>query len=141
MRSIKTCFSRMITTPISTWVWFIVTILTIAIFTTLGPAEASLGNHIRIVYLHGAWVWASIAAFLNCGSMRRYRFIHTQTSLPLLVKRFRANRFILLDHLSSPVALGDAIELERLIPGRASMEISPGFCHQRFDVANWTEPG
>jgi hypothetical protein len=67
MRSIKTCFSRFITTPISTWVWFIITILTIAVFTTLGPAEASLGNHIRIVYLHGAWVWVSIAAFLIAG--------------------------------------------------------------------------
>ncbi len=32
--------------------------------TLLGPAEHSLGTHIRIVYLHGAWVWGSIIALL-----------------------------------------------------------------------------
>lgn len=32
-----------------------------------GPTEYSLGTHMRIVYLHGAWVWASLAAFLTAG--------------------------------------------------------------------------
>jgi hypothetical protein len=68
MSSDKVNFSRFINTPISTWGWFSVTILTIAVFTMLGPAEASLGNHVRIVYLHGAWVWASIAAFFIAGA-------------------------------------------------------------------------
>lgn len=30
----------------------------------LGPAEKSLGSHIRLVYLHGVWVWTSLAAYL-----------------------------------------------------------------------------
>ncbi|OGN93677.1 MAG: hypothetical protein A2Z71_03625 [Chloroflexi bacterium RBG_13_50_21] len=54
------------------WAWFILTLLAIAILTMLGPAEQSLGTHIRIVYLHGAWVWASLAAFLAaaaCGGI------------------------------------------------------------------------
>ena len=42
-------------------------LLAIVIFTHFGPAEHSLGTHIRIVYLHGAWVWASLAAFISCG--------------------------------------------------------------------------
>jgi hypothetical protein len=49
------------------WVWFVITILAIGVFTTFGPAEHSLGTHIRIIYLHGAWVWASLAAFLVAG--------------------------------------------------------------------------
>jgi hypothetical protein len=49
------------------WAWFTITLLAIGIFTLLGPAEYSLGTHIRIVYLHGAWVWAALAAFLASG--------------------------------------------------------------------------
>ena len=67
MQFLKVHLSRFIKTPFSTWIWFIVTLLSIALFTTLGPAEHSLGTHVRIVYLHGAWVWASMAAFLFAG--------------------------------------------------------------------------
>jgi len=49
------------------WIWFVITLLAIGIYTTYGPAEHRLGTHIRIVYLHGAWVWASLAAFLAAG--------------------------------------------------------------------------
>jgi hypothetical protein len=49
------------------WIWFLLTILIIGIYTSLGPVEHSLGTHIRIVYLHGAWVWASLAAYLAAG--------------------------------------------------------------------------
>ncbi len=55
---------RFLPTPFPAWAWFILTILAIGILTTFGPAEHSLGTHIRIVYLHGAWVWASLGAFL-----------------------------------------------------------------------------
>jgi hypothetical protein len=53
--------------PNNAWVWFILTLLTISLFTTFSPAEHSLGTHIRVVYLHGAWVWASLAAYLTAG--------------------------------------------------------------------------
>lgn len=42
---------------------FVVTCLAIIILANFGPAEHSLGTHIRVVYLHGAWVWTSLAAF------------------------------------------------------------------------------
>ncbi|MCJ7556761.1 MAG: hypothetical protein MUP90_07585, partial [Gammaproteobacteria bacterium] len=38
-----------------------------AVFTALGPAEKSLGTNVRVVYLHGAWVWAALAAFFAAG--------------------------------------------------------------------------
>lgn len=63
MQSVKARFSRFGKTPHSTWLWLLITFGAIVIFTTLGPAEHSLGTHIRIVYLHGAWVWASMATF------------------------------------------------------------------------------
>jgi hypothetical protein len=55
-------------TPYSAWIWFFITLLAVGLFTTFGPAEHSLGTHIRIVYLHGAWVWTSLAAFLAAGA-------------------------------------------------------------------------
>jgi hypothetical protein len=42
---------------------FIPTLLAIAALTTLGPAERSLGGNVRVVYPHGAWVWAALACF------------------------------------------------------------------------------
>lgn len=48
-------------------IWFLVTLVILAVFTALGPAEKSLGTHVRVVYLHGVWVWASLAAFLLSG--------------------------------------------------------------------------
>ena len=59
--------ARFVQIPNIAYVWFGLTLLTIGMFTTLGPAEHSLGTHIRIVYLHGAWVWASLAAFFVSG--------------------------------------------------------------------------
>ncbi len=53
--------------PIVEWIGFIITCLAIAILTDFGPTEHSLGTHIRIVYLHGAWVWVSLAAFVFAG--------------------------------------------------------------------------
>ncbi|MDP3186673.1 MAG: hypothetical protein Q8M58_15545, partial [Anaerolineales bacterium] len=42
--------------PGSPFVWFILIVLFIAVFTFFGPEEKSLGDNVRIVYLHGAWV-------------------------------------------------------------------------------------
>lgn len=52
------------TTP---WVLLIVILIGIAVFTALGPAEKTLGTNARVVYLHGAWVWAALAAFIAAG--------------------------------------------------------------------------
>ncbi len=40
----------------SPFFWFILAVLTTAGLTAVGPEEKSLGDNIRIVYLHGAWV-------------------------------------------------------------------------------------
>jgi hypothetical protein len=36
----------------------------IAGLTLIGPPEKSLGANVRVVYLHGAWVWTALVAFL-----------------------------------------------------------------------------
>lgn len=43
---------------------FLLTGLAIASLTLLGPQEKSLGVNVRVVYLHGAWVWTALLAFL-----------------------------------------------------------------------------
>jgi hypothetical protein len=48
-------------------IWFLIFALVIAGLTSLGPAEATLGTNARVVYLHGAWVWASLVAFVAAG--------------------------------------------------------------------------
>ena len=44
--------------------WFVLTLLAIIVVTALGPAERSLGTNVRVVYLHGAWVWAALICIL-----------------------------------------------------------------------------
>jgi hypothetical protein len=46
----------------SPFAWFLLALLTTAGLTAIGPAEASLGTNVRVVYLHGAWVLAAEAA-------------------------------------------------------------------------------
>lgn len=53
--------SGWLTSPL---LWFLLALLAIACVTLLGPAEKSLGTNVRVVYLHGAWVWAALAGFL-----------------------------------------------------------------------------
>jgi len=48
-------------------IWFSLILVVIAAFTSVGPAEKSLGTHVRVVYLHGAWVWTALATFLAAG--------------------------------------------------------------------------
>lgn len=47
----------------SNLVYFAFLVLLIAATTTLGPSERSLGVNVRLVYLHGAWVWTALIAF------------------------------------------------------------------------------
>lgn len=48
---------------IPAWSWLGINLLAIGVVALLGPAEKSLGEHVRVVYLHGAWVWTALAAF------------------------------------------------------------------------------
>ncbi len=49
------------------WLWLAVSLLGVALVTAAGPAEQSLGVNVRIVYLHGAWVWAALAGLVAAG--------------------------------------------------------------------------
>ena len=44
----------------SSGLWFVLTGLAIAGLAAFGPPEKTLGANVRIVYLHGAWVWTSL---------------------------------------------------------------------------------
>jgi len=45
----------------------LIALAVILLLTQAGPAEKSLGVNVRVVYLHGAWVWASLALFIAAG--------------------------------------------------------------------------
>jgi len=49
--------------PPSNLVIFLLLVILIAAITSFGPSERSLGVNVRLVYLHGAWVWTSLIAF------------------------------------------------------------------------------
>jgi hypothetical protein len=42
-------------------------ILIAGLFSALAPLEKTLGGNARLVYFHGAWVWASLLGFLAAG--------------------------------------------------------------------------
>ena len=44
--------------------YFLITVVGIALLTLFGPEEKSLGSNVRIVYLHGAWVLTAEVAFI-----------------------------------------------------------------------------
>jgi hypothetical protein len=47
------------------WMWagIVLTVVLLAVVTALSPAERTLGTNARLVYFHGAWVWAGKLAF------------------------------------------------------------------------------
>ena len=45
-------------------IWLLITFLAIILLTAIAPAEKTLGENVRIVYLHAAWVWAALLIIL-----------------------------------------------------------------------------
>lgn len=45
------------------WLLFLALLVATALVTFYGPTERTLGANLRLVVLHGAWVWAGKAAF------------------------------------------------------------------------------
>jgi hypothetical protein len=68
----------------SNLVIFLLLVIVIAAITTLGPPERSLGVNVRLVYLHGAWVWTALIAFA---------FAAISGSIGLVLKRREFNRW------------------------------------------------
>src|SRR5690606_9937862 len=64
----------------SPWLFLLVLAVAIAAFTALSPAERTLGLNVRVVYLHGAWVWAALAAFLAAAGAGLAGFIRDRAS-------------------------------------------------------------
>lgn len=51
----------------SSQLWFVMTLVAIVFLTAIGPEEKILGEGVRAVYLHGAWVWTALVLFLVAG--------------------------------------------------------------------------
>lgn len=47
----------------STWIALALTVIAIALITLFGPTERTLGENLRLVILHGAWVWTGKLLF------------------------------------------------------------------------------
>jgi hypothetical protein len=47
--------------------WFFILVIVIVGVTAFGPPEQSLGSNVRVVYLHGAWVWTALIGILAAG--------------------------------------------------------------------------
>ena len=65
----------------SPWLWFLISAGGVVLLTSLGPAEKSLGVNVRIVYLHGAWVWAALAGFIAAGLVGALGLLNRRESL------------------------------------------------------------
>ena len=48
----------------SPYLWLALSLLSLFLLSAFAPPEKTLGTNARIVYLHGIWVWAALAAFL-----------------------------------------------------------------------------
>jgi len=95
--------------------WLCLSLATIAAYTLVGPAEKTLGANVRIVYLHGAWVWTALAAFVAGCFARPGRPAHRSPGAAPVVAGGWTHRPDFLDHLPAPLHLGHADQLERII--------------------------
>jgi hypothetical protein len=64
----------------SSLLWLALNLLAIIVVTAVGPAEKSLGTNVRVVYLHGAWVWAALVCILSAALAGIFGFISRQQS-------------------------------------------------------------
>jgi hypothetical protein len=74
--------------PDRTWVWLLMILMVIGLVTSFAPIEKTLGERVRLVYFHGAWVWTGKAAFAAAGlaglmGLIRRRATWQQASLAL----------------------------------------------------------
>lgn len=65
----------------SPYLWLIVSGVLIILTTVLAPVENTLGVNARIVYLHGAWVWAGLATFAAAGGTGLAAMVNHRSSV------------------------------------------------------------
>lgn len=46
----------------------VITLVSAGLLATAGPTEKSLGSNVRVVYLHGVWVWTALLVFAASGA-------------------------------------------------------------------------
>ena len=74
----KIKFTKIIRSPLA---WFFIILGAVALMTALGPEEKTLGRYVRVVYLHGAWVWVSLIMFILAAVSGLAAFIIRQKRL------------------------------------------------------------
>lgn len=58
------------------WVGLLLTLCLIALVTAFAPVEKTLGERVRLVYFHGAWVWAGKVAFAVAAAAGLVGLVH-----------------------------------------------------------------
>ncbi len=98
--------------------WFFLGLVVVAGVTLISPPEATLGPNVRVVYLHGAWVWTSLAAFMIAALVGAIS-LPTGTAVPHSTAGHAPSvePAFLLDHLSPTLPVGDGGQLERPLSG------------------------
>ena len=75
---LKKSLAQLASSPL---IWLLVSLAAVVLLTTVGPSEKTLGERVRIVYLHGAWVWTSLIAFVIAGGMGLAGIITRKTTI------------------------------------------------------------
>ena len=63
------------------WLLLLVLVATAVLLSGLAPKDRVLGSSLRIVYLHGAWVWAALSAFAAAALSGLFGFVLNRQSL------------------------------------------------------------
>jgi hypothetical protein len=63
------------------WLLLLALVATAVLLSGLAPKERVLGSSLRIVYLHGAWVWAALLGFAAAAMTGLFGFILRRQSL------------------------------------------------------------
>lgn len=63
--------------------WFIVSLVAISLMLQISPTEKTLGVNVRVVYLHGVWVWAAMICILTSAGAGLIGLIARQEGLQL----------------------------------------------------------
>ena len=88
--------------------------VTIAI-TFLTPLERTLGGNLRLVYLHGAWVWTGIVTFCAAGIFGLIALLLRNQSLHAWSRAIWLDGIVFLGHVPAHVSGGHADQLEWLV--------------------------
>jgi len=87
--------------PILLFFVFLISAIALAF---ISPAEATLGVNARIVYLHGAWVWAALISFIAAGLAGLAGYLTRQEKLQLASRALgRSGLFFWITYL--PISL------------------------------------